>query len=417
MKRISILLSAAILATLVYNCTEENEVKKTTTDGGDGKSEYAIADVSRESGYAETSTSDGSYGSPSGTGNGDTTQVNQYEPGQVTAAEWDDLDNWDFWMDLGQNQLFTTTQNNWQFYQFSRYSFEIKDKYDFPLIDCEIQLKNSQGDAVWTARTDNEGKAELWLNLNGQSDSDPTAIVYYKGEPTEVSNPLPYAAGVNEVKIGNEAETLIKADILFVVDATGSMSDEINYLKSELLSVINGVEKLNAQLDLRLGSVFYRDEGDEYLTRVTPFSANIESTLNFIKEQEATGGGDFPEAVHTALNIALTQLSWSESARTRILFLLLDAPPHNIPGIVNDIRDAVRDAAEKGIKIIPITASGIDKDTEFLMRYFAIATNGTYVFITDDSGIGGDHLEATVGEYEVELLNDIMVRLIDKYTR
>ena len=52
----------------------------------------------------------------------------------------------------------------------------------------------------------------------------------------------------------------------------------------------------------------------------------------------------------------------------------------------------------------------------FFFRFFATATDGTYVFITNDSGIGGDHIEATVGEYEVELLNDLIVRLITKYT-
>ena len=36
-------------------------------------------------------------------------------------------------------------------------------------------------------------------------------------------------------------------------------------------------------------------------------------------------------------------------------------------------------------------------------------------FVTDDSGIGNDHLEPTVGEYEVELLNDLLVRLINAY--
>lgn len=70
--------------------------------------------------------------------------------------------------------------------------------------------------------------------------------------------------------------------------------------------------------------------------------------------------------------------------------------------------------AKKGIKIIPITASGIDKETEFLMRFFAISTNGTYVFITNHSGIGNEHLEPTVGDYEVEFLNDLMVRLINE---
>jgi hypothetical protein len=43
-------------------------------------------------------------------------------------------------------------------------------------------------------------------------------------------------------------------------------------------------------------------------------------------------------------------------------------------------------------------------------------TNGTYVFITNDSGIGNEHLEPSVGEYEVELLNELLVRLILKYT-
>ena len=71
--------------------------------------------------------------------------------------------------------------------------------------------------------------------------------------------------------------------------------------------------------------------------------------------------------------------------------------------------------ASQGIKLIPVASSGVDKDTEFMLRFFAIATGGTYVFLTNDSGIGGDHIEATVGEYQVEILNDLLVRLIVKY--
>ncbi|MBN2275682.1 MAG: VWA domain-containing protein [Bacteroidales bacterium] len=417
MKKHLLLLSAAVLAILAISCTEENGLDK-SADGEESEYSYTTLDGAREEGSSGVSGWDDGSGGAGGSGNGDSVQTTPPEPGQVTAAEWNDLVNWDFWNDLGQNQDFTLAQDNWAFENFYRYSFLVKDIYDFPLIDCEIQLKDSKDNTIWTARTDNEGKAELWHNLyHDQSDDVTKAVVFYKDNIKEIADPLLFAEGVNEIIMENEADILLRADIMFVVDATGSMSDEINYLKSELLSVINRVEKLNSQLDLRLGSVFYRDEGDDYLTRVSPFSDNIESTVNFIKEQEANGGGDFPEAVHTALNMALTQMSWSESARTRILFLLLDAPPHNTPGIVNDIRNSVYDAAGEGIKIIPITASGIDKDTEFLMRFFALGTNGTYVFITDDSGIGGDHLEATVGEYEVELLNDLMVRLIDKYTK
>ncbi|MCB0845041.1 MAG: hypothetical protein KDE26_17455, partial [Bacteroidetes bacterium] len=59
---------------------------------------------------------------------------------------------------------------------------------------------------------------------------------------------------------------------------------------------------------------------------------------------------------------------------------------------------------------------GVNKETEFLMRFFALATNGTYVFITDDSGIGNDHLEPTVGDFEVEYLNELIIRLVKEYS-
>ena len=51
-----------------------------------------------------------------------------------------------------------------------------------------------------------------------------------------------------------------------------------------------------------------------------------------------------------------------------------------------------------------------------MLRFFASVTGGTYVFLTDDSGVGGSHLKASVGEYKVELLNNLLIRLISYYT-
>jgi len=95
---------------------------------------------------------------------------------------------------------------------------------------------------------------------------------------------------------------------------------------------------------------------------------------------------------------------------------MLDAPPHYTSEIKAKINSMAAMASQKGIRIIPVTASGIDKNTEFLMRFLAISTNGTYVFITNDSGVGNEHLVASVGEYDVELLNALMSRLITEYT-
>jgi hypothetical protein len=406
MKKSVLLFTAILLALTIIRCTE---------DSGDAGSTEKSGDITGFDLASEGYGSGSSAGSP-GSGSGDSTQQQPVNPGQITAAEWNDLLEWDFWLDLGQNTEFNQAKVNWLFNPSKRYSFVVKDIQSFPVTGCEVTLKNIQGDILWKSLTDNEGKAELWLNLNGGSEDQPTATLKYLNEKITIADPVEIGAGINEVTMATIAATELTADILFVVDATGSMTDEINYLKSELLDVIGRVGELNSQLSLRVGSVFYRDEGDEFLTRVSPFSTDLSSTLNFINNQEADGGGDYEEAVHTALNTAITQLSWSENARARLLFLLLDAPPHHTNAIVSDLNDIIMNAAEKGIKIIPVSASGINKDTEFLFRFFATATNGTYVFITNDSGIGGDHIQATVGDYEIELLNDLIVRLITRYT-
>lgn len=49
------------------------------------------------------------------------------------------------------------------------------------------------------------------------------------------------------------------------------------------------------------------------------------------------------------------------------------------------------------------------------MKFTSILTNGTYTFITDHSGIGGAHLAPVHDEYEVEKLNDLLVRVINGY--
>jgi hypothetical protein len=195
------------------------------------------------------------------------------------------------------------------------------------------------------------------------------------------------------------------------------MGDEIQFLKAELHDVIGKVKDSLPASNINLGSVFYRDQGDEYVTRKSDFSRNINQTVDFIKAQHAGGGGDYPEAVEEALEVAITQMSWSKEARARLLFLVLDAPPHQTKEIVSAMQQVARQAAAKGIRIIPITASGIDKSTEYLMRSLALATNGTYVFLTDDSGIGNPHIKPTTDKYDVELLNKLLVRLITKFTQ
>ena len=148
---------------------------------------------------------------------------------------------------------------------------------------------------------------------------------------------------------------------------------------------------------------------------VDDFTDDVAKTQEFVSRQSANGGGDYPEAVHSALEASLQNLSWDEGARARIAFLILDAPAHYEEDIIKSLQNSIRLFAKKGIKLIPVAASGVDKETEFMLRFFDLATGGTYVFLTDDSGIGNSHIKATVGNYQVESLAELMIRLIKKY--
>ncbi len=71
--------------------------------------------------------------------------------------------------------------------------------------------------------------------------------------------------------------------------------------------------------------------------------------LAFINDQEAIGGGDFEEAVDEALKEAVINLKWSKNARSRLLFMILDAPPHKNPEVIKNLHYSIEIAAEKGL--------------------------------------------------------------------
>lgn len=203
-------------------------------------------------------------------------------------------------------------------------------------------------------------------------------------------------------------------DIGFLVDATGSMGDEMTFLQSEIKDIVRRVRGTEPDLDLRLSVVFYRDRGDEFITKALPFTRSVDDAVSFISGTSAGGGGDYPEDMNAGLEAMMHQ-SWSRDAVPQMLFLLADAPPHQYPGEDYTYHEAIADAAANGIAIFPVAASGVDKPTEFLFRAMAVMTGGKYVFLTDDSGVGDSHEEPDITGYAVEKLNDLLVREIRSY--
>ena len=343
------------------------------------------------------------------------------QAGVLTAGEWNDLEHWAFWSGLMTSKTFQDASAYWGFYTQRRVAVRVADASGARLPGVKISLEQGQTQ-IWSTVTDNLGEASLWVDpFHSQAGTEDLAITINGVRQAEAPKVTAWNVQQEEADVNfyviNQAQTTEKrADIAFIVDATGSMGDEIAFLKKDLVDILDRVKGGQGDIELRTGTVFYRDEGDQYLTKHSDFTRDYRETIKFISMQDARGGGDIPEAVHSALEAGLQNLSWNISARARVAFLILDAPAHqDHQGVVESLQASIQRYAEYGIKIIPVFCSSPSKEGEFMCRFFAICTGGTYVFLTDDSGVGGDHIEASVGEFQVEPLNDLLVRLIAKY--
>lgn len=323
--------------------------------------------------------------------------TNNISAGKLTAGEVNDFAKWYFWptvIDSTHKQFVDT----WKIAPRERYTVQVKTPLGYPVVNYPVNLTDQQGNTLFQAVTDNTGKAELW------------AGIIVDGKKVSVRVPE------KEIIVDEPCEAPEGVDVMFVFDATGSMGDELRYLQAEMKDVIARAKEATGGLAIRTGAVVYRDHGDDYITRISRLSKEIETTTSFIDKQVADGGGDFPEAVPEALMAALNSAGWDANARARIAFLILDAPCHEDSTTLALLHDQILNAAAQGIRIVPVVCSSMDKAGEYLMRAIALTTNGTSFFLTDESGIGHTHLKPTTDNLKVEHLNDMLVRTIVEFS-
>lgn len=338
--------------------------------------------------------------------------------GRLTAGEVNDFSKWKMWKSITGDE-FKDFQNEWKMIPKDRYVVQVENMQYHPLPNLKVELR-SKDEIIWTGRTDNTGKAELWADFFQQipqAKGTPEIIrVYYEGKFQDLTQINPFSQGINYMKLEKNCDKNLQADIAFVVDATGSMGDEISHIRADLSMIAGKLKDTLKGWEVNFASVFYTDQGESYLTKSAPFSPKVAETQSFMQNTPSGGGGDFPEAVESGLEEAIQRLQWNDNASTRIIFLVLDAPSHNDIETLIKLQMQIRAAAHKGIRIIPVACSGIDKSTEYLLRSIALATNGTYAFLTDDSGIGSAHTKPTTDNYKVEKFYQLAVRLVSQYT-
>ena len=119
-------------------------------------------------------------------------------------------------------------------------------------------------------------------------------------------------------------------DILFLVDATGSMIGSIEKVKEEIIYIaVNLMNKKGMEnYDLSLASIFYRDPinstYDEH--EIFNFDKNALNFRTFVEKIYAYGGEDGPEDWAGAFNLA-KNLSWNNDS-IKFIIHITDAPAH-----------------------------------------------------------------------------------------
>jgi hypothetical protein len=115
-------------------------------------------------------------------------------------------------------------------------------------------------------------------------------------------------------------------DVVFVIDATGSMGWLISEVKQRVEQLADSIRGLVPVT--RFGIVAYRDDDDpEFLVRVEPLTLRIAKLRQFLEQLEASGGGDIPEAVDAGLVAAIEKAGWKPESR-KVVIVIGDAPPH-----------------------------------------------------------------------------------------
>lgn len=175
-------------------------------------------------------------------------------------------------------------------------------------------------------------------------------------------------------------------EVAFVLDTTGSMGGLIEGAKRKIWSIATAIVDSNPDADIRMGLVAYRDIGDDYVTKKIELTRDIQDLYANLLELKARGGGDWPESVNEALDVAVNKLQWTAGGDTkRIVFLVGDAPPHMDYAQDTKYPVTLSVAKQKDI-IVNAVLAGNAADTERVWRDIAQNGNGRFIPIPQDGG-------------------------------
>jgi hypothetical protein len=335
---------------------------------------------------------------------------------QLTAGDFDDKINYDYFLDYIE-EMQQSNSNLPKVHLKDRVTLVIKDSIDQYVSHAFVSIsKEGESSPLIETYAGSDGIFYFFPKRDGAGDSTKfTVKVKSPGSDdwsSEIQLDLDQLNKERKVEVilyDTESSSPDSLDLMLVIDTTGSMSDELKYLTNEFKNIISTIQDMYPQISMRFGLIVYRDVGDDYVVRHYEFTESLKTMQQRLEEQEANGGGDYPEAMDQALERTL-DYQWRGKNTVRMMFLVADAPPHNDK--LDRTLNVVYNARQGGVHIYPLAASGVGDTAEYIMRIAGVLTHGRYLFLTDDSGIGNSHAEPHVPAYVVTTLDSLFVRVV-----
>jgi hypothetical protein len=304
-----------------------------------------------------------------------------------------------------------------------RFTISVVDSSEKSVSDALVTV-SSDGKDIFKAKTYSNGKTLFHpLAFNSDNDCQQQDCVTsdkYKVTVTKdgMTSTKEFTSSEKEwsLQFEGQRKTLAQPnlDLVFLVDATGSMGDEISSIQKTIKDISSKIGSLESKPNIRYSLVSYKDRSDNYVVKRYDFTNNINLFQEVLDELSSGGGGDKPEAVNEGLSNAIEKLSWTEQDDSlKLVFLIADAGPKL--GYSDDVKypQSMNNAVKKGIKIYPIAASGLEDAGEYVFRQLAQYTMSKFLFITygGDEQTGGT-TPHQVGEFKENNLDSLVVNIV-----
>jgi hypothetical protein len=287
---------------------------------------------------------------------------------ELPVSTWTAAPSYTQW-EQAYNSYFKTYADYWFDNISPPYAVQVQNELGAPIARVKISLIDEQGEVENYVYTGIDGKALLWPKHKQHAYA---LRANYKTLAKQLKKPKPAASAENTMVLKHTCQQLEGADILALVDATHSMSDEFE----GIMHALQGIET-----SVMLG----RDAGERYLIKPVDL-ANLQHFSN-----QAAGGGKHEESIEQVLMAALQEHQWDTTAASRILLFFTDALPQRSEHAASVLGEAIQYANRNDVRIYPVAASGLNEEGEFLLQSLAMYTGGSYSWLNDSPGNIASH--------------------------